>query len=93
VAVDVRVAVGLGEAAELDWRTGALVVALVVLGVQLPPPVLLSQMWKCPVLDSSFVVTVVGVNVQVEVLMLGTLLPDTRLPSVTVSVALLFDAV
>jgi hypothetical protein len=61
----------------------------VTVGVQFPPPVLLSQIWKLPADERSLVAVVVGVNVQVDRLRVGPLLPAVRAPRVTVSVLLL----
>jgi hypothetical protein len=58
-------------------------------GVQLPPPVLLSQIWKRPLDERSLALFVVGVKVQVAVLTVGDLLPTIREPKVTLSVLLL----
>jgi hypothetical protein len=97
LAVAVAVAVAVALSASAGTLCGALREALcaaapvpvVSVGVQFPPPVLLSQIWKLPAVERSLVLVVVGVNVQVDWLMLGNLLPAVREPRVTVSFVLL----
>jgi hypothetical protein len=87
---DVTVAAtAVGVAGMIASPPNGLAVPDVVLGVQLPPPVLLSQMWKLPVDERSLVLVVVGVKSQLAALITGDLLPTVREPRVTVSIVLL----
>lgn len=78
-----------GVAGMSNSPLNGLAVPDVVLGVQFPPPVLLSQMWKLPVDERSLVLVVVGVKSQVVALITGDLFPTVREPRVTVSIVLL----
>jgi hypothetical protein len=61
----------------------------VTVGVQFPPPTLVSQLWYAPVAESMLVDVVVGVKVRVP-LIVGSWLPLARVPMVMVRVVLVF---
>lgn len=89
VAVNVFAAVAVAVAVPTTCSpVKGLPAPAVIAGVQFPPPVLLSQIWKRPVDERSLALFVVGVKVQVAGLIFGQQFPDIRDPRVTVSVLL-----
>ena len=54
----------------------------------MPPPLLVSQMWKAPLVESIWPELFVGVKTQLALLKVGYVLPAVRVPMVTVSVRL-----